>query len=90
MMIEVDTIKLLIWDLDETFWRGTLSDGEIEVIPKNISLIKDLTDRGIVNSICSKNDFEKTKNKLTELDVWDYFVFPSIDWSPKGQRIKKI
>lgn len=86
----MDTVKLLIWDLDETFWKGTLSDGEITPIPENIELVKRLTDRGIVNSICSKNDYEKTKAKLEELGVWEYFVFPSIDWTPKGLRVKNI
>ncbi len=86
----METIKLLIWDLDETFWKGTLSDGEITPVPENIELVKCLTDRGIVNSICSKNDYEKTKAKLEELGVWEYFVFPSIDWTPKGQRVKNI
>ena len=57
----METIKLLIWDLDETFWKGTISDGEITPVPENIELVKHLTDRGIVNSICSKNDYEKTK-----------------------------
>ncbi len=86
----METIKLLIWDLDETFWKGTISDGEITPVPENIELVKHLTDRGIVNSICSKNDYEKTKAKLEELGVWEYFVFPSIDWTPKGQRVKNI
>ncbi len=86
----METIKLLIWDLDETFWKGVLSDGEVTAIPENIELVKRLTDRGIVNSICSKNDYEKTKAKLEELGVWDYFVFPSIDWTSKGERVKNI
>jgi FkbH-like protein len=83
-------IKLVIWDLDDTFWSGTLSDGEITPIQPNIELIKTLTDRGIINSICSKNDFEQAKAKLTAFGVWDLFVFPSIDWEPKGIRVKKI
>lgn len=86
----MDTIKLLIWDLDDTFWKGTLSDGEIMPVPENIELVKRLTDRGIVNSICSKNNYEKAKAKLEELGVWEYFVFPSIDWTPKGERVKNI
>ncbi|MGN0613645.1 MAG: HAD-IIIC family phosphatase, partial [Porcipelethomonas sp.] len=83
-------IKLIIWDLDETFWKGTLSDGEVSEIPDNTALVKSLTDRGIINSICSKNDFEKVKNKLVEMNIWDYFVFPSIDWTNKGERVKNI
>ena len=36
-------------------------------------LIKELTNRGILNSIVSKNDLQKAKSKLVELEVWDYF-----------------
>lgn len=83
-------IKLIIWDLDDTFWKGTLSEGGITPINQHIDFIKILTDRGIVNSICSKNDKEVAENQLAELDILDYFVFRSIDWSPKGQRISKL
>ena len=88
-MIDCSQIKLVIWDLDDTFWHGTLSEGPVEGISENIQLIKDLTDRGIVNTICSKNDFEPTVEKLKEFGINDYFVFKSIDWTPKGQRIEK-
>jgi FkbH-like protein len=86
----LENIKLVIWDLDDTFWRGTLSDGEVTAIDDNVRLVKVLTDRGIVNSICSKNDYGKAKAKLAGFGVWDYFVFPSIDWTNKGGRVKKI
>lgn len=35
---------------------------------------------------CSKNDRDKIKAILTEKDIWDLFVLPSIDWSTKGNR----
>ena len=88
--MDINKIKLIIWDLDDTFWSGTLSEGVIMPIEKNIQLIKELTDCGIVNSICSKNDYEPTERKLKELGVSEYFVFKSIDWSPKGQRVSKM
>ena len=59
-MLDYSKIKLVIWDLDDTFWKGTLSEGPIVSIAENIQLVRDLTDRGIVNSICSKNDYEPT------------------------------
>lgn len=86
----MEKIKLVIWDLDETFWKGTLSEGDITFIPENIELVKLLTNRGIINSISSKNDFEHAKSKLIEAGIWDYFVFPSINWLPKGQNVKDI
>ena len=49
----LDSIKLVIWDLDETFWQGTISEGPISFIEKNIVAVDNLTDRGVVNTICS-------------------------------------
>ncbi len=83
-------IKLVIWDLDETFWRGTISEGEIQPIEENIRFIRNTTDMGIVHSICSKNDFSVAKDRLGKIKLWEYFVFPSVDWTPKGSRIKNI
>ena len=85
-----DKIKLVIWDMDETFWKGTISEGEIEPINSNIQLVKDLVDRGIMQSISSKNDFDVVKNKLQEFGIWDLFVFPKINWDPKAAQIKQI
>lgn len=86
----MNQIKLVIWDLDETFWNGTLSEGEVIPVPENVELVKILTERGIINSISSKNDLEPVKEKLQELGVWDYFVFPIINWNPKGENVREI
>ncbi len=83
-------IKLIIWDLDNTFWNGTISEVDIQAIQKNNDLIISLTDCGIINSICSKNTFEVAADKLKALGVFEYFVFPSIEWTPKGQRIRSL
>ena len=89
-MYQFEKIKLIIWDLDDTFWGGTLSEGEVSVPAENIKLIKDLTDLGIINSICSKNDKEITDKELKRIGIFDYFVFNSINWEAKGKRIKKL
>lgn len=83
-------IKLIIWDLDETFWKGTLSDNDKapEPIQMNIDLIKKATNRGIINSICSKNDKKAAEKELESLGVKDLLVFNSINWDSKGSRIK--
>ena len=87
-MVRLETIKLIVWDLDETFWSGTLSEGIVSAPGKNIQLVKDLTDNGVINSICSKNDFESAKRILQDIGVWDLFVFPSINWESKGPQLK--
>ena len=84
----LEPIRLIIWDLDETFWKGTLSEGGIEAfIAENHALVPALAKRGIMSSICSKNDHDRVRAILQEHGLWDYFIFPSIDWSPKGSRI---
>ena len=88
--LDLMKVKLVIWDLDNTFWLGTISEDEIIIVEQNIKLVKDLTKRGIVNSICSKNDYDVCKEKLTKMGIWDYFVFPSINWQPKSQRLFQI
>lgn len=86
-----EQIKLVIWDLDETFWQGVLAEnGDVIILQNNIKIVKELTDIGIVNSICSKNDFDKAKKVLCEAQIWDYFVFPHIDFTPKGEAVKRI
>lgn len=89
-MYQFEKIKLVIWDLDETFWKGTFSEGTVDIPQENVTLLKMLTDIGIVNSICSKNDAEQVLAYLRKANLSDYFVFPSVDWTPKGSRIKQL
>lgn len=89
-MYQFDKIKLVVWDLDETFWQGTFSEGHVEIPEQNRRLIALLTDIGIVNSICSKNDEKQVMDYLKDQGLAEYFVFPSINWQPKGARIKQL
>lgn len=89
-MIDIKTIKLIVWDLDDTFWDGTLSEGGATAIAENIQLVRDTTDAGIINSICSKNEHEPTVGHLKELGIWELFVFASINWDNKGARLQHL
>ena len=83
-------IKLVIWDLDDTFWNGTIGEEEVYVNKDALKVIKILNTRGIINSIVSKNDFNIAKNQLISIGVWEYFILPSISYEPKGERIKSL
>lgn len=88
-MIE-NKIKLVIWDMDETFWEGTLTETSTRIPKTNIACVRELVDRGIMNSISSKNNYDDVKNKLEDAGIWDLFVFPKIGWDNKGMQIKKL
>jgi FkbH-like protein len=84
-------IKCVIWDLDNTIWEGILSENQNIVIrEKMVDLVKLFYERGVVNSICSKNELNSTREKLIELGMWKYFIFPQINWKDKSENFKKI
>lgn len=90
-MLDLDEpVKLVIWDLDDTLWEGTLSEGAVVLHPGRSELVRGLNRRGIVNSICSKNDADLARARLVEADLWDEFVFARIDWTPKGSRVAQL
>jgi FkbH-like protein len=83
-------VKMVIWDLDDTLWEGTLSEGPVLLPQSRIDLVRALNRRGIVNAICSKNDEADARTQLEGAGLWDEFVFARIDWTPKGDRVARI
>lgn len=84
-------IKCVVWDLDNTLWDGVLSEGDDVKLREGITeIFKTLDERGILQSIASKNNFDDAYKKLEELGVAEYFLYPQINWNPKSEGIKKI
>lgn len=83
-------VKLVIWDLDDTLWSGSLAAGTMAPIAAHIDMVHRLVDRGIMCSICSRNDPDAARAALTQLGIWDLFVFPHIQMAPKGKMITKM
>ena len=82
-----EPVRLVIWDLDETFWGGTLTEGGIRYNRSVHDLVITLAGRGIISSICSKNEMASVQQILEREGIWAYFVFPSVNWDPKGPRL---
>ena len=90
---DITRCKLIIWDLDETFWNGNISETEVSFKPEVLKFVQELALKGIMNSICSKNDSKIVKNFFINnglKNIWDLFIFPSVNWNPKGGRVKEI
>ena len=86
-----EPVRLVVWDLDETFWRGTLVEGGIrEYVQAHHEIVVELARRGILSSICSKNDEQSVVKILEERKILDYFMFPDISWDPKGPRLAAL
>jgi len=86
-------VKCVAWDLDNTLWDGVLAnDGPegVKIRAEVVETIKTLDRRGILHTICSKNDAEPVRAVLRKFDLSDYFVFPAINWNPKSENLKKL
>lgn len=85
------TLKCVAWDLDGVVWDGTLSEGDdVQVRAGVLETILALDRRGVVSSICSKNDEPVALAKLKELGLSDWFVFPQVNWGPKSESLKNL
>ena len=84
-------IKCVIWDLDNTLWEGTLTEGGGgELRPGAKEAVLELDRRGIVQSISSKNDHAAAFKQLTVFGLEDYFLCPQISWNPKSAGVQTI
>jgi FkbH-like protein len=89
----VPKVKCVVWDLDNTIWRGTLAEDGVEGLTLDLrakSLIEELDRRGILQSIASKNDPEPALEALQAFGIREYFLYPQISWSPKSGGVERI
>jgi FkbH-like protein len=88
---EKRTIKCVVWDLDDTLWKGVLlEDDHVSLRDNVVEIIKTLDSRGILQSIASKNDRAKVMAKLQNLGLHEYFLYPQINWNSKVLSIRTI
>jgi FkbH-like protein len=86
-------VKCVVWDLDNTLWDGTLiEDGlnRLRVKSGLADVIKMLDDRGIINSVASKNNPEDALAALTYFGLVDYILSPQISWNPKSAGVQAV
>jgi len=85
------SIKCVVWDLDNTLWDGVLlEDSHVALRDHVMDVIKTLDDRGILHSIASRNDHSAAMEKLNQLGIADYFLYPQINWNSKADSITHI
>ena len=87
-------VKCVVWDLDNTFWNGILieteDDNTLSLKPGVEDLIKALDERGIIQSIASKNDFEPAWAAVEKTGLAEYFIYPQIHWNAKSASMETI
>lgn len=88
---EQQSIKCVVWDLDHTLWDGILlEDDNVQLRPQAVEIVQELDQRGILNSIASRNDHDAAWQKLEQLGIEQYFLYPQINWNRKSQSVENI
>lgn len=89
--MSLQKIKCVVWDLDNTLWNGVLlEDKNVRLKNDIVNVIKTLDERGILQSIASKNNFDDAYAKLSEFGIAEYFLYPQINWNPKSGSLQEI
>ena len=86
-------IKCVAWDLDNPLWHGVIGDAGASGVTPNrdmIDLIQRLDERGILQTIVSKNHYDTTWPKIEQLGLADYFLYPAIHWGPMSRSVQQI
>lgn len=84
-------VKCVVWDLDNTLWRGVLSEGDSLVLRDGVlDTIEALDARGVVQSIASRNDEESVPPELERLGIDQWFLYPQISWGAKHEALRRI
>lgn len=84
-------IKCVVWDLDNTLWDGVLLEGDAgPPRPEVLDIVRTLDERGILQSIASKNDPDLATRHLSEFGISDMFLYPQIGWGPKSDAVARI
>lgn len=85
-------VKCMAWDLDGTLWDGIIGEvgaGGVRPRAAAMDLVRALDERGILQTIASKNDFERAWPKIEDLGLEEMFLCPAIHWGPKSGSLKE-
>jgi FkbH-like protein len=82
--------KCVVFDLDNTLWKGILLEGAVELRAEIADLFRRLDERGILISISSKNAAEDAVAQLKSFGVDEYLLHPQIGWDPKSEGLRRI
>lgn len=90
---QTKNVKCVVWDLDNTLWHGVLVEDRAEGLQLREGIedaIRKLDERGVLQSIASKNNHDEAMAVINSYGLSKYFLFPKISWEPKSLSLREI
>jgi FkbH-like protein len=84
------SLKLVIWDLDQTIVTGILEEGDEEKNPIAGKVIQRLDERGMLQALATQNSPSIVRPALDKLGWKNLFVQVEADLGPKLKKLKRI
>ncbi|MFD5746077.1 HAD-IIIC family phosphatase [Streptomyces sp. NPDC127033] len=85
------TVKCLVWDLDDTLWKGVvLERDDAAPTPEALRVLRTLDERGILHAVASRGEYGPAAAHLREHGVADLFCAVEVGWGPKSAAVRRI
>ncbi|MEU5978858.1 HAD-IIIC family phosphatase [Streptomyces sp. NPDC047315] len=85
------TVKCLVWDLDDTLWKGVLLEQDATVpTPEALGVLGALDERGILHAVASRSEYGPAAENLRKHGVADLFCAVEVGWGPKSEAVRRI
>lgn len=87
----MSAVKCVVWDLDNTVWEGTLLEGDNLRLRAGVErAMRGLDERGILNSVASRNDHDAAMAALERFGLAELVVAPQIGWGVKSASLRAV
>lgn len=84
------SLKLVIWDLDETLVDGVFAEGDRDLVPGADALVRRLHGRGVLQALATQNDAETMRSAISTFGWNDLFQSTWADFGPKSGKVSKV
>lgn len=91
MTAQPETVKCLVWDLDDTVWPGVVLESDSgSPKPEVLQAIQTLDERGILHAVASRGEPSAALAHLRLHGIEDMFSAVEVGWGPKSDAIRRI
>ncbi|WP_305787968.1 HAD-IIIC family phosphatase [Symbioplanes lichenis] len=84
-------VKCLVWDLDDTLWRGVVLEGDRPApLAAAVTTLRELDRRGILHAVASRGHPAAATRHLADVGLAGLFCAVEVGWADKSHAVRRI